>query len=144
MDNPYHYFTLLLFNEDDVLVAAVLHDDYTGYYDLEKGVVGSNLSDVNEAVTRDEFYEQLTGYLDQMLGSYDVVHNNNREATESLLNALGIVGYTPKKLEELSTQDWLYSVPQSNPLQYVQEQSAYWYKAMGDIYAAPEYDEEDV
>jgi hypothetical protein len=57
------YYGQLLF-EDGALVAAVLQDDYTGWYDLKTMQQGSNLADVNGPIESwDEF---ITGYLTSM------------------------------------------------------------------------------
>lgn len=75
-----HYFTIILF-EGMTPVAAVLKDDYTAYVDLENGIQGAQLTDVNfDEYDEKTFGKDLKEYLEQMREEYSVVYTNNPDA----------------------------------------------------------------
>ena len=81
------YYTLL-WVEDGKLVAAVLQDDYTAWFDLESGIEGSTLADANmDDVTEAQLVELLSEwYLTEETRAlyYDVIETNEPEVAERL------------------------------------------------------------
>jgi hypothetical protein len=80
------YYAQLWF-EDGQLTAAVLQDDYTAWYDLTAGIVGSNLADANAQTNRESLERLLDEwYLTQETAIiyYSVIETNDVEAATRL------------------------------------------------------------
>jgi hypothetical protein len=81
------YYVQLWF-KDEQLVAAVLQDDYTAWFDLEAGVEGSNLADANaDDVTKEQLEELLREwYLTEETATlyFSVIETNDVEAATRL------------------------------------------------------------
>jgi hypothetical protein len=77
------YYVQLWF-EDGKLVAAVLQDDYTAWFDLAAGIEGSNLADANmDDVTEAQLVELLSEwYLTEETAAlyFNVIETNDVEA----------------------------------------------------------------
>jgi hypothetical protein len=116
------YYAQLWF-EDGQLTAAVLQDDYTAWYDLTAGIVGSNLADMNvrtnrrdlEALLRDWYLTEETAVL-----YYDRIETNHVELALRLYPEFLDRGfaYVPIKPEHATT---LEAIRERAQLLYIQE-----------------------
>ena len=81
------YYAQLWFDDNGQLTAAVLQDDYTAWYDLTAGIVGSTLADANAQTNRESLERLLDEwYLTQETAIiyYSVIETNDVEAATRL------------------------------------------------------------
>jgi hypothetical protein len=90
------YYTQLWFEKGE-LVAAVLQDDYTAWFDLDAGIEGSNLADLNGDVTKEQLVELLhEWYLttENAVIYYNTIETNDVETATRLYPEFLELGYT--------------------------------------------------
>ena len=120
------YWVQLWFDQTGTLVAFVNKDDYTTYADIEGGVQGSELSDLNLSTNLDEAQEALRNLLGDkdMLDYVDTIQTNNSGATLALLRNLDI-------LHEYKTMP----IPRDHTLEGVKRRAQELYDADKDYQA---------
>ena len=81
------YYAQLWFDDNGQLTAAVLQDDYTAWYDLTAGIVGSNLADANAQTNKEKLETLLRDWYlttETAIIYYDVIETNNEGAASRL------------------------------------------------------------
>jgi hypothetical protein len=116
------YYAQLWF-EDGKLTAAVLQDDYTAWFDLTAGIVGSNLADANTKSTKEEVETLIhEWYLtaETAVIYYNVIETNDVEAAAREYPEFLALGFSYIGIQEKHATT-LAAIRERAQLLYIQE-----------------------